>query len=121
MGQAEGLAQGEQRGPGWGARPDLAGHASTHHHPLGPEVSSSSISPYRDKEARWQGWRAEGWNGIFPGIFQLGEDPSRVKDDRMGLHPQLGGANLNIPRCDPAPTPLSLGAASVSPCPGPRP
>lgn len=63
----------------------------------------------------------EGWNGIFPGIFQLREDPSRVKDDRMGLHPQLGGASLNIPDCDPAPTPLPLGAASVSPCPGPQP
>lgn len=56
MGQAEGLAQGEQRGRGWGTRPDLARSASsTYLHPLGPEVSSSSISPYREKEAGGQG------------------------------------------------------------------
>ena len=119
MGQAEGLAQGEQRGRGWGTRSDLARSASAYVHPLGPEVNSGSISPYREKEARGQGWRMEGWNGIFPGMFQLREDPSRSKDDRMGLHPRLGGANLNISHCGPAPTPLPLGASSGSPCSGP--
>lgn len=71
------------------------------------------------RRPRGQGWRMEGWNGIFPGIFQLREDPSRSKNDRMGLHPWLGGANLNIPHCGPAPTALPLGASSGSPCPGP--
>lgn len=55
MGQAEGLAQGEQRGWGWGTRSDLARSASAYVHPLGPEVSSSSISPYREKEAQGAG------------------------------------------------------------------
>ena len=63
----------------------------------------------------------EGWNGIFSGIFQLREDPSRSKDDSMGLHPRLGGAKLNIPHCGSAPAPPPLGASSGSPCPGPDP
>lgn len=60
MGQAEGLAQGEQRGRGWGTRSDLARSASAYVHPLGPEVNSGSISPYREKEAKGQGgeWKA---------------------------------------------------------------
>lgn len=63
----------------------------------------------------------EGWNGIFPGIFQLWEDPSRLKRDRWGVHPRLKGASLNIPHCGQAlAPPLRSASSGLSPCPGPR-
>ena len=61
----------------------------------------------------------EGWNGIFPGIFQLWEDPSRLKRDRWGggVHPRLEGASLNIPHCGQALAPPLRSASSGLPLP----